>query len=172
MFLRAVRTEFIRSFEFSGRTARRHYLTFLATSISAMSVCLALLAIVLPSRHVAIGMYLTVAIFYLPVTSAGVRRLHDVWESGTLMLDPLKPAFCFTLLLLGVFVAGTYTASGQLILFLTAWFFASAVIAIGAILLVICACLTLAYFSNTMGLLLLPSQPGPNKYGPNPNEVL
>lgn len=132
---------------------------------------MALCIILLPVGQVAAAVYFVTALFYLPVTAAGVRRLHDIGESGLLMLDPLKPAagFFFVLAVLWVLASGTY--EGTVLTIFAAFFFAKAVIAVFVIAALFVLVLTLMYFSNTMGLLLLPSQPGPNKYGLNPREV-
>ncbi|MEL6808032.1 MAG: DUF805 domain-containing protein [Pseudomonadota bacterium] len=167
--LSATATELKKPLDFSGRTGRRPYLCFLTVSIVFYAVALALAFSLASERH-ALWVFLAVtAVFYIPVTSAGVRRLHDIGERGVLMLDPLKPAFAglFLVWLLPLVTGGAFLAT---------WI-VGALLFPAAIIIVVFAALfgmtvaTLVYLSNTMGLLLLPSEPGPNKYGPNPNEV-
>ena len=168
--LRAVSQELSRSFDFSGRAARADYLWFLTASIALFIGCLILTLKLLSYARPAEVILVLVVTFYIPVTSAGVRRLHDVGHSGTAMLDPLKPTVIVLILtvLLVLFVWNTEFGAGLAVLGLLLWplYLALAMLVIGAAVF-----MTSMFFSNTMGLLLLPSEPGPNKYGPNPNEV-
>ena len=165
--VRATLSETARTFDLKGRTARAHYLSFLLCTTSMFIVMLVLCIKLIPETHATTAIWLTTLIFYLPVTAAGARRLHDVGESVLLMLEPLKPrlAFGIVLGLFGLFSFKTFIGFVTLLLFGKVYF---ALICIAAL---ITAVATLMYFSNTMGLLLLPSTPGPNQYGPNPNEV-
>lgn len=167
--LSATTAELKKSFDFSGRIARGPYLSFLAIStiLFALVLCTTLSFVGTGAAHwVVLGV---AAVFYIPVTSAGVRRLHDVGAAGTLMLDPLKPAFAGLVLvwLLPLVGGATFT----MLWVVGALFFPVIIAALISIALLGVTAATLIYFSNTMGLLLLPSQPGPNTYGPNPNEV-
>lgn len=168
---RTILSEASRSFDLGGRTARADYLWFLFFSVVAFAASLALCIRFLPADHIAAGIYTVTAIFYLPITAAGARRLHDVGESGKLMLDPLKPAMALGVVLLLVALAAESSSAVRLIAFIAAFFFGTIVVALLLIASLTVTIMTLAYFSNTMGMLLLPPQPGPNKYGPNPNEV-
>ena len=168
---RAIVREAKRSFDFFGRTARADYLLFLATAILAYAAITAALILFLPAGWVPETLYVTTAIFYLPVTAAGVRRLHDAGLSGTLMLDPLKPAATFLVFLLILWLFPTLGLVVNALALLSAMFFTKLLVALLVILGLAVVSATLMYFSNTMGQLLLPSQPGPNQYGPNPNEV-
>ena len=168
---RATLVETARTFDLHGRTARGNYLWFLASAIAFFAASIAFCILLLPVENVAVAIYIVTALFYLPVTAAGVRRLHDIGESGSLMLDPLKPAVGFFIVLALLWLWASTTYAGTIVMLFSAFFFAKAVIAILVIAALFVLVLTLMYFSNTMGLLLLPSQPGPNKYGPNPHEV-
>ncbi|WP_297776023.1 DUF805 domain-containing protein [uncultured Roseovarius sp.] len=168
---RAILAETARMFDLGGRTARAAYLWFLFAATCAFAVGIALCIRLLPSESIATGTYVLTAIFYLPVTAAGVRRLHDVGESGTLMLDPLKPAIGFFIVMTLIWLWMSMTSSGTLTLLMAVMFFTKPLVAVVAVIALFVIVLTLMFFSHTMGLLLLPPQPGPNKYGPNPNEV-
>lgn len=168
---RAFLTETRRSFDLRGRSARVNYLWFLLFSTTLFAGAILACIAVLPAGHVSAGVYQITAIFYLPVTAAGIRRLHDVGESGTLMLMPHLPTLVAGLILLALGLAYDGSASVKFVTILAAMFFAEIVYAIMAVVFISATVMTLMYFSNTMGLLLLPSTPGPNKYGPNPNEV-
>ena len=166
----AVLTELKRSFDFSGRTARAAYFCFLAASMMVFASTLATLSMLVSPEQFPYAVLWVTLLFYVPVTSAGVRRLHDVGESGSLMLDPLKPAFTFAMLCWVVPVIGGGLFSATLVF--GVFFFPGVIGALAVLATLITAGLTLMYFSNTAGVLLLPSQPGPNRYGPNPHEVL
>ena len=169
--LRAVNEELSRSFDFSGRTARAHYLWFLLASMALFIGLSGLTLTLLSNARTAEVILVLVIAFYVPVTSAGVRRLHDIGHSGTAMLDPLKPTITVIVLflILAAFVEQSAAASSALVLGVL---LAPLPIIVLALLVVApVTFMTALYFSNTMGLLLLPSEPGPNKYGPNPNEV-
>lgn len=169
---RAIRHEWKRVFDFSGRTARAAYLWYLLFCTTLFGASLPLcgqLARDDASLMVSIG--LVTLIFYVPVTSAGVRRLHDVGQSGLLMLDPLKPFLALAIFLMLAMTAVVATEIGAFVGLMAAFFFSGIVIVSLVIVCLAALFLTLTYFSHTMGLLLLPSDPGPNKYGPNPNEV-
>ena len=163
--------ESARSFDLTGRTARADYLWFLTFSIIAYAAGIYACIRVLEPTQATLGIFLVTSVFYLPVTSAGVRRLHDVGESGLLMLNPLKPIVVLGVSVTLVWYAFAATFVGSLIGIFAALFFGSVIIAIAMVVALAALFMTLAYFSNTMGLLLLPSQPGPNQYGPNPYEV-
>ena len=165
--IRAAMTETGRAFDLQGRTTRRRYLAFLFCAVVAFALLLTACALLLPASKVEMGVYLITAVFYLPITAAGVRRLHDVGLSGTLMLDPLKPlgVFLLSVLLLG---ASINTSFGAFVGLFTAFFFAKTAVALACIFVLGLIAATMMYFSNTMGQLLLPSEQGPNKYGPAP----
>ena len=171
MNVRAVKQELLRSFDLNGRTARAPYLTFLLTAVVSYAAIISLGVVYLQESQIVTTIYIITAVYYLPVTAAGVRRLHDIGESGKLMLDPLKPAAALGgfLLLLQLWVFNSNT--GSFIAIIAALFLGRVLIALLAIATVATATLSMMYFSHTMGLLLLPSQPGTNKYGPNPLEV-
>ncbi|KMK66343.1 DUF805 domain-containing protein [Puniceibacterium sp. IMCC21224] len=168
---RAIVRESRRSFDLFGRTARAGYLWSLATAILACATVATMLITVLSVESVPEALYVTTALFYLPVTAAGVRRLHDVGQSGTLMFDPLKPAAIFLTFLLILWLFPTLGGLVNAAAMLSAMFFSQLLVSLLAVLGLAAISVTLMYFSNTMAQLLLPSQPGPNRYGPNPNEV-
>lgn len=167
---RAVLLETARTFDLRGRTSRADYLWFLLAAAGLFAICIALCIKLFPAPATAI--YVVTAIFYLPVTAAGVRRLHDVGESGALMLEPLKPVAGFFVILGLLWLWASGTQSGTLLAVFSAMFFGKVIVAILVVSALFVLVATLMFFSNTMGLLLLPSQRGPNTHGPNPHEVV
>ncbi len=167
--LRAFRAEALRSLDFRGRTPRAQYLGFLLVSVALVATAIWLAIALLPPDLTWAGVGIVIALAYVPVTSAGVRRLHDANQSGTLMFDPIKPlaAFGICLLLVGALLLSSQV--GLIALFLALALLGKLAVAVVSIAGLLMLVLSLIYFSNTMGLLLLPSHPGTNAYGPDPN---
>ncbi|MCK0168162.1 hypothetical protein MWU52_11410 [Jannaschia sp. S6380] len=114
-----------------------------------------------------IGTAIVVALLYVPVTSAGVRRLHDAGFRGTLMLDPLVPTAKLAIV---VGVLALVPPLSWLTGAIFGWSMGLAVVfplpilvlAIGiGIGLAITAIGTLVAFTNTAAHLLLPSRRTP-----------
>lgn len=169
-WLNIIKTEFRRSLDFKSRTAPLPYFLFLGASILAFSSTLYLTALIVsPENYWAVAAVFT-ALFYILATSAGVRRLHDVGETGALMLAPIKPALAIAVVLLllpALFaLAQIGTSIGILWLAIT-----GAGMIAGLALIAGGAIMSLVFFSNTMSTLMLPSELIENKCGPNPNEV-
>ncbi len=158
----AVRTELLRSFDLKGRTGRAAYLWFLSASILALAAILWACHAILPADRAAVAACAAIALFYLPVTAAGVRRLHDAGASGLQMLEPLKPSLALGIVLGGLWLLAAGTLAGTAGLILATLFFPALVVALLGIAGLIALAATLIAFSHTMGLLLLPSQPTPN----------
>ncbi len=169
-----LKEELSRSFDFRGRTARGGYLAFLVTATCILAGTLWLAAQISAHDKFWWNALMIVAVFYIPVTSAGVRRLHDAGHSGVFMLDPLKPTVVFLVITyLGrmLFVGGFSLVALDGSFALVTLFAAPFAFFVWMIAFLGCFVATMVYFANTMGLLLLPSQPGTNAYGPNPHEV-
>ncbi|WP_424985908.1 DUF805 domain-containing protein [Microbulbifer sp. S227A] len=169
--MRAFWFELLRSLDFKGRTPRARYFGFLFVATSLLAGAIWLAVAILPHGRDWIGVCILIALFYIPVTSAGVRRLHDTGQSGVLMLDPLKPMAAFGLCLL-IIGAATFSNTVGFVAFYTSVFLLGKfMVAVMSILALLMLGLTMMFFSNTMGQLMLPSQPSSNKYCLNQNEV-
>ncbi len=168
---RAILKDTARSVDLHGRITRADCLRLLAFWSLVFVAVIAIAIWLLPAEKAVQNIYVTTALFYLPVTAAAVRRLRDVGGSGMLMLDPLKSALTFGVVLLALCAWASLTVTGVFVTVLTSLFFASSVVALALIGLLFVLVCTAMHFSNTTGLLLLPSSPGPNRYGPNPHEV-
>lgn len=153
-----------RALDFEGRASRSEYLWFLAAATGALTAVIAICHLALPPRGAWIGTAVTVALLYVPVTSAGVRRLHDAGHRGTMMLDPLAPAAGFAIvaaILLWVPPFSWLTRAVILVAIAT-WIIRVPLLLLAGIVgfaLAVTVALTLAAFSQTMGHLLLPSEP-------------
>lgn len=116
------------------------------------------------------AVFVVTAVFYVPVTSAGVRRLRDAGEPVSLILDPPKPALCIRLLhwaaILGFHgLYAIWPVSGTVALGLA--FLTDLDAYIYWLSLLFATIATLILLSNTMGKLLLPSYPGVSGSGAN-----
>jgi len=131
----------------SGRTPRPEYWIFAAFGLSAFVMLL------LASPFVGLAFGLLTA---LPGTSAAVRRLHDTGRRGWWLLLPALAVPGWLL----VWIASAAAALAVRVDRLDddRYFLAATAV----MLLTLVPCLI---------WLAAPSQPGPNKYGPNPNEV-
>lgn len=127
--------------------------------------------------------YLICAVLSVPLLSAAARRLQDTGEPGNIAFLPLAPLGILYSAFIGIpvlflgsarvfFQAGTN--SGDMVAFLSAvvgGFLGYAALKSYFAFFIIALIATLKFSSNIFGQALLASQPGPNTYGPNPNEV-
>jgi len=97
----------------------------------------------------------------LPILAAGWRRMHDSGRSGLYLLYPI-------LVWVGI---GTFASFAGITGSILSGDFAAAFAGLTGIIMIIS--LIIAIFSPFIVIYWLtrPTQPGPNDYGPNPNEV-
>lgn len=143
---------------FDGRMRRGPYLWFLAVSTLTYALAIWAASQVAPSQFGTAVLILT-ALFYIPVTSAGARRLKDAGFAGHLMLRPLLPALFVTVtacLLFGTTSVGSVFASVGLVI--GAMFLPRVLLSLMALLAIATVIATMITFSDTFSKLLLPSQ--------------
>ncbi|MBK1636739.1 DUF805 domain-containing protein [Rhodovulum adriaticum] len=172
-FARSVRTCLAKYFTFSGRASRPEYWWFVLFLLLGNAVTAAIdLALFGGTRNVtASGISVQsngplAAAFALgtliPGLSAGWRRMHDTGRSGLFMIYPLIVMVgmgSFAGLVDGLDVSAGNEAAQTLAGFV------GIVLIVAALVLLISPLLVIWWLSR-------PSDPGPNKYGPNPQEVL
>lgn len=149
---------------FSGRTARAEFLWF---SLLAAAVLLALQGLVhfhiRPGRILG-SLAITVVMLplILPWTAAAWRRLHDTGLRGWPVLIPLlMSVLAAPLFFLGWMIGGDAPPAPPMIALANLFF----------ILALVSRYLALPTWTILAYLLARPSQPGANRFGPNPNEV-
>ncbi len=162
----AVRTCFARYFTFSGRASRAEFwwftlFTFLVGFGLGFIEAFVSRADVAETRGSLFPQAWQLATF-MPSLTVGWRRMHDTGRSGLFLIYPLLVMLgiaMFTGLMVstGAFdpagaATGTFGAAGLLVLALAGFVF------------LISPLLVLWWLAR-------PSQPGANKYGPNPHEV-
>jgi uncharacterized membrane protein YhaH (DUF805 family) len=160
---------------FRGRMSRKAYWRFFPFGI-ALPIAAFLAAFLLDASYFA--RVLTTIVFTIPLLSANYRRFQDTGEDGK---DAITPWGYFALSAFTFFCTYQLFYNGYRIM---GWersrlpygnVVGDLLIALASLFLIFFALVLLVrflmQFSVTTGQLLLPSQPGPNKYGPNPNEV-
>ena len=142
-----IRAGYLNYAQYSGRTPRPEYWAFVAFLFVAQ-----LLSFLIAPMLAAVFALVSV----LPGLAAASRRFHDVGRSGWWLVLPAVVVPGWLLIWISSAAAAMAVRVDRLdndIYFLAA----------SAVMLVVVA-LMLVW-------LIAPSQPGPNKYGPNPNEV-
>ena len=102
----------------------------------------------------------------VPLLAAGSRRLQDVGEEGHQIAYPFMPLLMFWIIGVSLFLALhiPVLASWALVLL-----FLLGLVLLPVYLFALWASVMLA--ASIVGLLLLPSEPGSNRYDPNPSEA-
>lgn len=151
------------SFDWKGRSSRAEYLPFICAAALLLAVIVAVLWQMRDRVPFGWAILLTIALFYLPVTAAGARRLNDAGERPDLMLLPLMPVAGLGVVVLVLCLFKT-PATVMAMLF-TLWFMPGLSVTVALLILGTALIATLIAFSHVMGLLLLPSQPRPDAAG-------
>ncbi len=148
------------SLTWSGRLPRREFLCFapFAALLPIFVFC------VIPDRPRAWHLAATL-VAALPLLSAGARRLQDTGEPGYSIMLPVAPLLYFFAMLWLIGAGFSLTLGG------TPWYIAWPVVFLFWIAFPIVCLASLFWIGPVVGQLLLPSTPGPNRYGPNPLEV-
>jgi len=140
---------------FPGRAGRGEYCWFLVVAIAASLLLAGVDRLFWTPQTSALFEAIFALAIFLPLIAAGFRRLHDTGRPGWLMM-----------------IAVAASATGKLLLeggLLNFHFFAPPVRSpAGAATVALAAAVPIF---GVAALLALPSQPDPNRYGPNPHEV-
>jgi uncharacterized membrane protein YhaH (DUF805 family) len=163
--IRATTTCLRKSFDFSGRATRAEFWWFapIAVTLPVASV------LYLPPQITGFGTLLAKVLMFgvlaTPFIAAASRRFHDIGEPHDEFWRGIGPS-------LGVVVFGFTLAFGMFAISTIWGMLIGLMVAIPSFLLFL-ACLFIApgTLGATIGQLLVPSSPGPNRYGPNPHEV-
>ncbi len=169
----AIRSGLACSLNYSGRASRSEFWWFAPVGLVIAVIGCNAGAMFLDDRQPISFLVMAIVTFlsFIPLTSAGSRRLQDTGEHGQDILLPIMPII-FVLLYLSVIVHG---AAGVLVAYFT--FPALGFVAHALLLLISVGIFVLAplaglfFLGPVIGQLLVPSEPGPNRFGPNPNEV-
>ncbi|MEW2917916.1 DUF805 domain-containing protein [Ruegeria sp. ANG10] len=176
-FSDAVRTCFSKFFTFSGRASRPEYWffflfiviwSFIAGIIDAQFFTQVAVSETETSKSVTATSSAPVQsivslIVFIPHLAVAWRRMHDTGRSGLYALLPILLILgAFAVLIFGIGLASHFQHGGSLDILFTR-----------ATLLIVIPTLIVLFVSPLLVLwwLTRPSQPGDNKYGPNPIEV-
>ena len=162
---RAIRTGLARSFQFSGRASRSEFWWFAPVGLTFPLLA----AFWSPPKvdgwdtlAIKLGV---VSLATIPFNAAATRRFQDTGTSVQEFWSGVAPA-------LGLVLSGYLLALA--IFGVSTILFALPGLLIGlpaALLFVVCLFLAPGALGATIGQLLVPSSPGPNRYGPPPSEV-
>ena len=153
---RAIKTGLRRSFDFGGVSSRAEYLPFLFAAILAFAAALALGSAVLPKGTFAPFALGLLTLFYIPVTSAGMRRLRDAGQPALLMLNPLKPAIA-ALIVFWALLLILQTPLGFAVFYLTALVASPLFVALIVLGILVVSVVTAIHVTDTASRLLLPT---------------
>lgn len=157
----ATKTCLMKSFQFKGRASRSEFWWF--TPIALGMSTLLLWGIMPRFADLSFFMKWSLTICALcPLWAAGARRLQDTGEEGP---DIFVPLGLFIGIPLAVFVV--WIPLAMLNAFLA--YLLAALIVLPTILFGLFT--SFVSLGPTIGQLIVPSDRGPNRFGPNPNEV-
>ena len=148
-FGEAIKSVFSKYATFSGRARRSEYWYFVLFNVLFM-LGFALIARVFPEAKFLTYLYLVYSLaIVIPSLAVGVRRLHDIGKRGWNMF----------ILLIVALLNSSITVLGK------------SSLKIGSGVLLILSIIALALTVLIVVWLCKDSQPGENKWGPNPKEV-
>jgi uncharacterized membrane protein YhaH (DUF805 family) len=164
-FTRAILRGFAKPLTFSGSATRAEFWWFAPIGLALPVVAVAFLSSRVCSFETLVSNLLIFVLLTFPFVAAASRRFHDTGEADLEFWRGIGPS-------MGVFLSGYFIFFG-IFAMTTIW-----ALPIG-VLIAIPALLSLVYFlvlapgtlGNTIGQLLLPTSPGPNRYGPNPTPI-
>lgn len=182
------------SFRLNGRMGRRDYLLFMVFAVFACSASVFAAWSLRDHIDLTTSAAAIAAIFFLPVTTAGARRLQDTGEEGITILAPIGIAAAViaigaflvfsiwglvALTILALLLAPPVGILLAIMLALPFWLTNTAELTVAeasalyqTLYIIIAILVSLVPFTHIAGQLLLPTQPGPNKYGAQPSKVL
>ena len=159
--LDAIKTCLAKSFQFKGRASRAEFWWFAPLYLSCTLIFVFWILPIFQSLNLN-GLLIALAITLIPLVAAASRRLQDTGEDGYFAAIPiLAPVtipwvvlFILSPVALGLPVFGT-------------------IIVLGLAWLAVFGCLIFSFFwiGPIIGQLIVSSEPGTNRFGPNPNEV-
>ncbi|MDV4145066.1 DUF805 domain-containing protein [Shimia sp. FJ5] len=160
---KSIANGFRKALSFSGRDSRAEYWWFSGfTTLTLFGTAILVDSLPPGTQTVAYKLWLLgLVVFTVLYLSSTFRRLHDTGRSGFQAFEPLLVfaiyGAVFVITAMGFLNSEDSDAAGWLI----------GILALNALL-------SLAFLITMARLvfrLTRPSEPGPNKYGPNPNEV-
>ena len=163
-----MRNGILGTFRFSGRSSRSEFWYF--APVATVPVIIGLMLV--PWNRIeiyGIWRWLGVMVLSLPLLSSGWRRINDTGEDGKMILLPFMPIILlwvgYQAIMWGV-VGSVFVGAGVL-------GFAIGIAALFLLVPLYIATLVISVISTgpVIGQLILPSTPGPNRFGPNPHEV-
>ncbi|MBQ8046026.1 MAG: DUF805 domain-containing protein [Bacteroidales bacterium] len=139
---------FVHYFDFKGRATRSEFWMFIGLSFIIQSI-INNFGVVSVGGKTSINIFLTIysLVVFIPSLAVFVRRYHDIGKSGGWVALP------FALIIILAFIIGLFSSSPNV-----------------GIILVIFGILLFGLIFVLYALALKDSQPGENKWGPNPKD--
>lgn len=159
--MNAIRSGFAKSFQFKGRASRSEFWWFAPVAI-VFSGTVTWVFATLRNHDYWSTNWIVLFFALTPFWASGYRRMQDAGELGQDIFYPAALFFGIPLGLVSAFYAVGIVS--PIIAFLLAMFVGLPLIAAGAFLIFVSV-------GPVIGQLLVPSEPGPNRFGPNPHEV-
>ncbi|MCE8509258.1 DUF805 domain-containing protein [Ruegeria pomeroyi] len=163
---------FVRSFDGSGRMERRAYWAFFPAAL-VPPVVFATQVTWFQTELWGIWKLGVLFLLALPLINATRRRLQDTGEDGNSAFYPFMP---FVIMWVGYqcilwigYALALASGGTAFVPVLLIWLLALLVV---APLHIVCLFVSLMITANVMGQLLVASEPGENRYGPNPLESI
>ena len=172
--IQAIKTCLIKSFQTSGRAARAEYWLFLLPGLALSVAAFAVLRACFPTLTTLQTLLFSIP-GLLPLAAVTARRLADCGQSPDDIFMPTGALILFLTGLVALEAAFAWIEStltridGPSVIFL--------VLTLAPFLLTLFAAIAVVFFAgitagaSLFGHMALPSQSGPNRYGPNPLEV-
>lgn len=163
-FTQSIRTCLRKYFTFSGRASRSEYWWFFLFGILGGALFGALEGFINGITRTENGPALLSGAFnlatFIPSLSVGWRRMHDTGRSGLYLFYPLIAIV--GLITFVLMFGGADALDGDIAGMMEGAF--GAILALSLLVILISPLIVLWWLTR-------PSQPGPNRYGPNPHEV-
>ena len=161
----AILSGLFKGLQFSGRTSRADFWAFVPVGL-ALPLSAAILMPPEIKDLASFGVKLLITSFAAaPLAAAAARRFQDTGLPADDLWQGMRPTVI-------VIVSGHFLLVGITGIFSIVYLLWGIIFFLGAFLpFVIYLVIMPGTLGMTIGQLLLPSQPGPNRYGPNPLEV-
>lgn len=161
----AIRTGLAKSFHFSGRSSRAEFWWFAPVGLGIILLAIFLAPPTVQDWKILAFKFCIVLLATTPMNAAAARRFQDTdaphqdfWAGMGPTLGLVVSGYLLALAIFGVSTI-IFAVPGLLIGLPAGLFF------------IFCLLLAPGTLGATIGQLLVPSSPGPNRYGPPPGEI-
>lgn len=158
----AISTGFRRAFVFSGRASRPEFWWFAPLAVFVPIAAHSISKTFLGKDYKTIEGMLAVFLGFVPLFAAGFRRLQDTGTDGSRIFLPIAP-FAYFLVSLILWELGFDAILGGIPLII-----AFVIVGVYWLIFPVVLLVSALWIGPVVGHLILPSQPGRNRFGPEP----